>query len=71
MDTSNWGDGRIMQLPDWCFGRRWPISCAATVSAGLYRWQLSPSRLPERMVVWSAFVEARLATWATISAGSL
>lgn len=69
MDTSQWGDGQLMQLPDWCFGRRWPITGGATITAGLYGWVLHPSRLPERMVVWSAFACVRLASWATVSVG--
>ena len=69
MDTSQWGDSQLMQLPDWCFGQRWPISGGATITAGLYGWQLNPSRLPERMVVWSAFVCTRLTSWTTVSVG--
>ena len=64
MNTSNWGDGRIMQLPDFCFGRRWPIQSTGNPAAGLYEWVLNPSSLPERMVVWSAYMAVRQATWA-------
>lgn len=52
MDISNWGIGKIMQLPDWCFGRRFPISVAARSVNGAIAWDISEVALPERCVVW-------------------
>lgn len=46
---------RIMQLPDCCFGRRWPVSVGVLdATPGTY-YDISEAGLPERCVVWSAF----------------
>lgn len=52
MNIRDWPLDRIMQLPDYCFGRRWPIFVVGdTVSAGDC-WAISKFGLPERCVVW-------------------
>lgn len=54
MDVSRWGLGRIMQLPDHCFGRRWPVGVyASTGGTGTY-YDISEAGLGDRCVVWQA-----------------
>lgn len=56
MDISNWPVGRIMQLPDWCFGNRWVVACDSgdynvSDSFGIVR-----TGVPDRCVIWEIFV---------------
>lgn len=52
MDISNWPNYRIMQLPDWCFGRRWWVGSYAGNSKGeVYHW-CAEENLPDKFVVW-------------------
>jgi len=52
MDIRNWPLGRIMQLPDECFGRRWPIITSREIAMGATdEWLVKPA-LPERCVLW-------------------
>lgn len=48
--------GRIMQLPDCCFGRRWPIGVAQEQEAVGAYYDISEFALPERCVVWGLYV---------------
>jgi len=53
MDVRNWPLNKIMQLPDCCFGRRWPVTVAiGEVSLGTY-YDISEMGLPEVCVVWA------------------
>ena len=52
MDIRNWGLDKVMQLPDWCFGRRWPIFCRVTAGEGSQLWDISELKLPDVCVVW-------------------
>lgn len=52
MDIRDWGMDRIMQLPDWCFGRKWLVSVQATGSAIEVVFDISEYALPERCVIW-------------------
>jgi len=52
MDISNWGIGRIMQLPDYCFGRRFLVSCTVQGGDAAAAWDISEVALPERCVIW-------------------
>lgn len=52
MRVDDWSLDRIMQLPDWCFGRRWQISLYALSTAGAPVWDITEMGLPERCVLW-------------------
>lgn len=52
MDISSWGIAQIMQLPDYCFGRRFLISCTVTGGDAAAAWDISEIALPERCVLW-------------------
>lgn len=52
MDISQWGIGQIMQLPDWCFGSRWPIGLGIETSAPAAFFAISDAALPEWCVIW-------------------
>lgn len=52
MDVSRWGLGRIMQLPDHCFGRRWPIRLKVKGKVAADDYVISMHGLPDVCVVW-------------------
>lgn len=52
MDIRNWPLGRIMQLPDNCFGRRWPIGLYGTLTDADAAFDIAEFALPERTVIW-------------------
>jgi len=52
MDIQNWGTHKIMQLPDYCFGRRFLVSCTVTGGDAAAAWDISEIALPERCVLW-------------------
>ena len=53
MNISNWPNEKIMQLPDECFGRRWPIISSRTIAvATTVQWLIKAS-LPDRCILWS------------------
>jgi len=52
MDISNWSIDRIMQLPDWCFGRKWNLITSYNVAKDTTEQWLVKQSLPERIVLW-------------------
>ena len=52
MNISNWGVGRIMQLPECVFGDRHLVSCSVLGGDGTEAWGQSVLALPERAVIW-------------------
>jgi len=52
MNIQNWGIGKIMELPDWCFGRRFMVSCTVFVPEAGDCWDISEVALPEMCVIW-------------------
>ena len=52
MDIRNWPVGRIMQLPDWCFGQRYPVCCNPQSYNDALGWDISEISLPESFVLW-------------------
>jgi len=52
MDIRGWGIGRIMQLPDFCFGRRYLVSCALDMEAAQRAWDISEVAFPDMAVIW-------------------
>ncbi len=52
MDISNWPIEKIMQLPDECFGSRWPVLFSNPVGVRAVEYFLSELSLPDRCVLW-------------------
>ncbi len=52
MDISSWPLGKIMQLPDCCFGQRWPVSATQNTLGIAIRYGISMQALPEQCVIW-------------------
>ncbi len=52
MDIRDWSLDKIMQLPDCCFGRRWPITLKATGIGPGPVFDISEAGLPEKCVIW-------------------
>ncbi|MBA7681717.1 hypothetical protein ES703_90057 [subsurface metagenome] len=52
MDIRNWPMNRIMQLPDNCFGRRFPVCVCVFDTDETPRWDISEIALPEKCVIW-------------------
>ena len=52
MNIEHWPIGRIMQLPDCAFGRRFVISMTVFAETGGTAWDISEIALPERCVIW-------------------
>lgn len=52
MDIRNWSMNQIMQLPDECFGRRWPVFLHMDVSVGGTNWDISEASLPDVTIIW-------------------
>ncbi len=57
MDVSRWPLDKIMQLPDWCFGRRWWIGEYVGTTAGELVYITVHDRLPDFFVLWSMLVQ--------------
>lgn len=55
MDISQWGIGRIMQLPDCVFGRRWPIIFTLHAAAEGSQYFISEIALPDVCVLWELY----------------
>lgn len=53
MNIRDWPMGRIMQLPDNCFGQRWPVYVGSRTEASIPVYDISEAGLPERCVIWS------------------
>lgn len=60
MDIRSWPLDRIMQLPDHCFGRRWPVGVGFYTGAGISFFDISEAALPERCVIWGLAFAAEL-----------
>lgn len=43
---------QVMQLPDHCFGRRFPVCVCPSASTGNTNWDISEVALPDRFVIW-------------------
>lgn len=57
MDIRNWPIDRIMQLPDFCFGRRYMIVCSINQESGVQSWDISEIAFPEKAVIWEMTIE--------------
>lgn len=52
MDIRTWPLGKIMQMPDCCFGRRFLVSCTCEGGDNAAAWDISELALPEQAVIW-------------------
>lgn len=52
MDIRNWPIDKIMQLPDHCFGRRWPIGLLGSPYLDNPVFDISEASLPDTTVIW-------------------
>ncbi|MBA7684077.1 hypothetical protein ES703_92467 [subsurface metagenome] len=64
MDIRNWSMNRIMQLPDCCFGRRWPVGLSFGIRNADPVFDICEAALPEVCILWevSLFVRGLLQT---------
>lgn len=52
MNIEKWDIDRVMQLPDWCFGTRYPVGVAVRSPVTNPGWDISEISLPEMAVLW-------------------
>ena len=69
MDVRNWPIGHIMQLPDHCFGQRFPVGVELIVGGGVTEWDMSEMCLPEKFVLW--YVSIYWQAWSASSGSTL
>lgn len=53
MNIRNWPMDKIMQLPDFCFGSKWPASLYISAVPSGHHLAISTKGLPDRCVLWS------------------
>ncbi len=58
MDVSKWSIDRIMQLPDWCFGKRWWVGTYVGPAADEVNYFLIPESVPDVFVLWDVLIMA-------------
>ncbi len=56
MDVSRWPIDRILQLPDWCFGRRWWVGEYMGSTQGRAMYRIGEENLPDWFVVWGILI---------------
>lgn len=56
MDISKWPLNKIMQLPDWCFGRRWWVGTYIGTAADAASYFLIEESVPDRFVLWDVLI---------------
>jgi len=56
MDVRNWPMGQIMQLPDCCFGRRWPVLTSRGIATDVTDQWLVGQPIPDRCVLWGLHI---------------
>lgn len=66
MDIRNWPMSRVMQLPDWCFGRRWPVGVRAAIPGAGAVFDMSDVQLPDRFVIWEVVAIQRYAAGSSV-----
>lgn len=52
MRIDNWPLGKIMQLPDCVFGRRWPVFTSQNIAGAATNQWMVEDPLPDRCVLW-------------------
>lgn len=66
MDIRNWPMDRIMQLPDGCFGRRWPVIAGGVTEGFTDRYYIVETGVPDRGVVWEIIITSQAAAINTV-----
>jgi len=56
MNISDWPDYKLMQLPDWMYGPKWPISLYLFVDVAADVFAISNMALPDKCVIWQGFI---------------
>jgi len=62
MDIRGWPLDRIMQLPDWCFGQRWPVITSQRLDANTTMQWISEHSLPDVGVIWEVAITGAYGT---------
>ena len=52
MNIEKWPLNKIMQLPDWCFGRKYAVAVETYATDNAYAFDISEIALPETTVLW-------------------
>ncbi|MBA7630391.1 hypothetical protein ES703_37913 [subsurface metagenome] len=52
MNIKHWPMNTIMELPEWCFGRQWPIGLSVTLKDENAVFDIAEAALPEQFVIW-------------------
>lgn len=52
MDVSKWTPEQILTLPDWVFGRRFPVCLSLSTDWGVEVYDISEQRYPDPIVLW-------------------
>lgn len=58
MNIRDWPLGSIIQLPDCCFGRRFPVSSNIFLPGPGTAWDISEVAFPETCVIWELLITA-------------
>lgn len=61
MDIRDWPLDKIMQLPDWCFGRRWWVGENCWEPEGKNFYVIGSEELPDKFVVWGILISCECA----------
>ena len=56
MDISKWSIEKIMQLPDWCFGKKWWVGTYVGTTADAPEVFLIGESVPDVFVLWDVLV---------------
>ena len=56
MDVSKWALDKIMELPDWCFGKRWWVGVNLGGAAGETSYWLIDENVPDVFVLWDVLI---------------
>lgn len=56
MDISKWPLDRIMQLPDWCFGRRWWVGKYVGTQADDPNLFIIEESVPDIFILWDVLI---------------
>lgn len=59
MDISKWPLDRIMQLPDWCFGRQWWIGTYVGTTGGAESYFFIEDLPPDIFVLWDVMIHTK------------
>jgi len=56
VDISKWPVRKVMRLPDWCFGDRWPISLHVLTSIGAWQFDIAGLGCGDVFVLWDLWI---------------